>query len=330
MEPIHLTYFQTPKEDLKIQAIYQNDALLQELTAAAGGTPSLPDAERYYATPVVFPKPGEDRPYMISSIVLSADGKMAYMDNKVGPLIAKCNYLDPSGGAGDFWCLNMLRACSDGQLIGATTLQNEPTYINNCMDSDLFRQRQEVLGKNNQPCQVIVSLDATDIPYDHITFRVDPAEHLKVMIATSPEGWVNIQKESPLQHELIGPFSSREQVDAADLPAFDRDFDVVPVVVTGSGNQTDMQLMLYILRRMGMETVCAESPAYCGALMANGCLDEYFINYSMLYVGGTMSPGAAFPKSWLDHPHADLVSVGIHRQNFLFTRQRIRYGVKPE
>ena len=330
MEPIHLTYFQTPKEDLKIQPIYRNDALLQELAAQSGGRPSLPDADAYYTTPVVFPKPGEDRPYLVSSIVLSADGKMAYMDNMVGPLIAKCNYLDPAGADGDFWCLNMLRANSDGLLIGATTLRNEPTYINNCMDIDLFRQRQQVLGKKDQPCQVVVSLDATDIPYDHITFRVDLAERLKAMIATSPVGWENIQKDSPLKHIPVGPFTSREEVDAAQLPALDQDFDVVPVIITGQGNQTDMKLMLYVLRRMGMETVCAEAPSYCGALMENGCLDEYFINYSMLYVGGTMSPGAAFPKSWKDHPHADLVSVGIHHQNFLFTRQKIRYGVKPE
>ena len=323
---VRLSYFQTPKDELKITEIYRNRRLFQELEAAGGR--SLPDAAGYYTTPVSFPGAPEDRPYIVSSIVLSADGKMAFMDDMQGPLIAKCNYLDPAGGAGDFWCLNMLRAYADGLIVGANTLRNEPGYINYCMDEDLFRQRREVLGKQDQPCEIVVSLDGTDIPFEHIAFQVDPADRLKNMIATSPAGWDYIQKHSPLKHVPVGPFASREEVEA--LPALDREFDTVPVIVTGTGNQPDMRLMLYVLRRMGLETICAEAPSYCGALMENGCLDEYFINYSMVYVGGAMSPGAAFPKSWKNHPHAELVSVGIHRQNFLFTRQRIRYDVTQE
>lgn len=327
---MRLSYFQTPKDDLKIRELYRSPDLLEELEQASQGAKSLPDAGAYYTTPVVFPKPGSDRPYIVSSIVLSADGKMAFMDNMQGPLIAKCNYLDPAGGAGDFWCLNLLRASADGLIVGANTLQNEPNYINYCMDEDLFRQRQEVLGKRDQPCEILVSLDGTDIPFEHIAFQVDPADRLKNIIATSPAGWDYIQKNSPLKHVLAGGFTVREQVDAAELPALDRDFDTVPVIVTGTGNQPDMKLMLYVLRRLGMETICAEAPSYCGALMENGCLDEYFINYSMVYVGGAMSPGAAFPKSWKNHPHAELVSVGIHRRNFLFTRQKIRYDAIDE
>lgn len=326
----HLHFFRTPKEDLKITPVYRNVQLLGELNGRSGGAVSLPDAAAYYATPVVFPKPGPDRPYIVSSIVLSADGKMAFLDNKAGPLIAGNNYLDPHGAAVDFWCLNMLRAYSDGLLIGANTLKNEPDCICNCMELDLARQRRELLGKPDQPCQILVSLDGTDIPFEHIIFQVHPEERLKVIIATSPAGWEYIRKNSPLRHEAAGPFHAGEQADAAGLPALDREFDLVPVIVTGEENRPDMKLMLSILRRLGMETLCAESPTYCAALMDNGCLDEYFINYSMVFAGGSMSPGAGFPKSCEDHPHADLVSVGIHRQNFIYTRQLLRYGVKSE
>lgn len=330
MKYAHLELIQTPKEDLKITPIYRNSRLLETIGAQAGRRPSLPDVAEFYTTPVVFPAAGTDRPYLISSIVLSADGKMAFMDNQMGPLIAKCNGLDPTGGAADFWCLNMLRANSDGLLIGANTLRNEPIYINNCMERDLLEQRATVLGKPDQPCQVVVSLDATDIPFEHSTFWVDPAERMKVAVATSPAGLRHIREHSPLRHVTVGPFTNRDEVDAAKFPALDAEFDVVPVIVTGSGDRPDMGLMLYVLRRMGMEVVSVESPGYCGALLANGYLDEYFINYSMVYVGGTMSPSAAFPTSWKEHPHAELVSVGIHRQNFLFTRQKLRYGVSAE
>ena len=40
-------------------------------------------------------------------------------------------------------------------------------------------RRREVLGKKYQPCGVIVSLDGTDIPFDHYIFDVDPKEEYK-------------------------------------------------------------------------------------------------------------------------------------------------------
>ena len=327
-EYVKLSYFDTGRT--KIREIYRDEELYREMEEKSQGEKSLPDVSEYYTTPLRFPKPGADRPYIVSSIVLSSDGKMAYMDNKVGPLIAKCNFLDKQGGGADFWCLNMLRAYSDALLIGANTLRNEPDYINYCMDENLFRQRREVLNKPEQPLQVLVSLDGTDVPLDHQSFRVDPGEHMKLAIATSPAGWEHIQKNSTLKHVVLGPFRSKAEVDAAQLPDRFADYDVFPVIVTGEAVQPDMELMLYVLRKWGVELICAESPTYCGALMEKGCLDEYFINYSIVYVGGTMGPVAIFPKSWQDHPHAELVSIGLHQRNFIFTRQRIRYGVKPD
>ena len=48
MEAVHLTYFETPKDDLKIHEIYRNEALLQEMESLSAGRKSLPDASRYY------------------------------------------------------------------------------------------------------------------------------------------------------------------------------------------------------------------------------------------------------------------------------------------
>lgn len=327
-ERVKISYFDTGRT--KIKEIYRDEELYCEMEENSRTEQSLPDASAYYTTPLHFPKPGEERPYIVSSIVLSLDGKMAYMDNKTGPLIAKCNFLDKEGAGADFWCLNMLRAYSDALLIGANTLRNEPDYINYCMDENLFRQRKEVLHKPEQPLQVLVSLDGTDVPFDHQSFRVDTNEHMKLVLATSPAGWNYIRENSTLKHTVVGPFCSKEEVDRAAFPDRFADYDEFPVIITGKDNQPDMELMLYALRKWGIELICAESPTYCGALIEKGCLDEYFINYSMVYVGGTMSPGAIFPQSWLNHPHADLVSIGLHRRNFIFTRQRIRYGVKED
>ena len=86
--------------------------------------------------------------------------------------------------------------------------------------------------------------------------------------------------------------------------------------------------MMYVLKKLGLEKLCVESPSYCAYMLKEQMLDEYFIDYSMVFVGGTTTPGAFISYGHLDHPHADLLSLGTHKSNFLFTRQKIRYNVK--
>lgn len=324
-----LSFFTTPKDDLKINMVFRNEAALAELKASSAETASLPDAGSYY-TDLYFPKAPADRPYTFSSIVLSSDGKMAYQDNPAGPLVAKNNFLDPAGSLGDFWVLNVLRAYADGIIIGANTLAKEPGITCHVFDEDLSRQRREVLGKRQQPVGVVVSFDATDIPFDHYTFQVDPAEAYKLVINTSPQGLDYLQKNSPLKHVVWGPFRTREEVDAFSFGSLSQDYDVFPVIVTGEGNRPDSGLLLYVLRKLGLEKLCVESPSYCAHLLQNRMLDEYFIDYSMVFVGGPTTPGHAAPYGHLDHPHAELLSLGVHHSSFMFTRQKLRYGVTAQ
>ncbi|MCL5780510.1 MAG: hypothetical protein M1119_06255 [Firmicutes bacterium] len=55
-------------------------------------------------------------------------------------------------------------------------------------------------------------------------------------------------------------------------------------------------------------------------LMKLQALDKLFINYSGIYVGGPHTPGVNQAFDGEDHPHAELLSVGLHRTNFIFTR----------
>ena len=317
------------KGDAKLTNIFNNEALQKEM-AEGSNCVSLPDVDARYAAPVVFPKPSDDRPYIYSSIALSADGKMAFEDNKVGAFVAGKNFRDPEGASMDYWVLNVLRAYSDGILIGANTLKNEPGIVNYVKDEQLNAQRNNVLGKKEHPVNILVSLDGTDIPWDHETFDVDPADRLKVMVTTSPAGYEYIQKNCDKKILFLGAFKTKEEIDAADFPEVFADFDVYPVLVTGEGANPDTPLMLYALRKMGFEYLCAESPTYTTVLMKQECLDEYFTTYSMVHVGGRFTPGVIVPQSYLDHVHADLVNVCIHNCNFLYTRQKLVYGIKPE
>ena len=318
---------QVLKDNVRLQTVYENKELQ---TAMAEGSPctTLPDVLDRYGTPVIFPKPSEERPYIYSTIALSADGKMAFMDNKVGSFVAGKNFVDPEGASMDYWVLNLLRAYSDGMLIGANTLKNEPGIVNYVKDETLNAQRHEVLGKKDHPVNIIVSLDGTDVPWDHATFDVDPEDRLKIMIATSPDGLAYIREHTDKKLVCLGSFRTRDEVDAADFPALMTDFDVYPILVTGEGSTPDTPLMLYALRKMGLQYLCAESPTYTAVLMKEQCLDEYFITYSMTYVGGTLTPGMIVPQSYADHAHASLVSVGMHSSHFLYTRQKLIYGVK--
>ncbi len=317
------------KDDVRLENIYLNRELCDSL-AEGSDCKSLPDVDYRYAAPVVFPKAPSDRPYIYSSIALSADGKMAFHDNKVGAFVAGKNFADPAGASMDYWVLNLLRAYSDGLLIGANTLKNEPGIINYVKDEELNRQRGEVLGKKEHPVNILVSLDGTDVPWDHESFDVDPEDRLKIMITTSPAGYDYIKDHCDKKTAFLGAFTSREEIDAAEFPELFADFDTYPILVTGEGGEPDTKLMLYALKKMGLQYLCAESPTYTTVLLREECLDEYFITYSMVYVGGTMSPGAIYPESFKDHVHSSLVSVGIHNSNFLYTRQKMLYGIKPE
>ncbi|MGX9755533.1 dihydrofolate reductase family protein [Clostridioides difficile] len=325
----NLEFFNIPKNNLKINILNRNEKILDSIKKESNENVCIPDALEYY-TELFFPKSKGKRPYIFSSMVLSSDGKMAYEDNKAGPLIGKNNFVDPDGALADFWVLNVLRAYSDAVIIGARTLQNEPGITCHVFDESLTQQRKDYLNKKYQPCGVVVSFDATDIPFDHYTFRVDKSQEYKMVIATSPNGWDYIKENSPLKHICIGRFNSIKDVDDCKFEELYKDFDVCPVIVTGKDSTPDSKVLLYVLKRLGIEKMCIESPSYCTHLIENELLDEYFMNYSMVFVGGKMTPGCTTAYSHLEHPHSELLTVGMHRNNFIFTRQKLCYGIKNQ
>ena len=76
----------------------------------------------------------EDRPCTYTSLVTSIDGRIAFTDAPQGPLIAKKNKYDPAGADADWFILNMLRAVSDGVMLGAGTMNAESDYTCHVFD----------------------------------------------------------------------------------------------------------------------------------------------------------------------------------------------------
>ena len=266
-----------------------------------------------------------DRPLTYASYVMSIDGKIAYEDNEVGPMIAKKNLLDSDGASADFWILNLLRANCDGIIIGSGTLIKEPDYSGSAYDPDLLKARVEA-GRPLAPWTVIVTTTGRKIPFGNPVFS---SEEIPVVIATSPDGVKNLEKEITKEYYIL-PKTDSEDNRHQIKKMTEENPGKIAVIVTGEGMNTDSEEMLAILKEMGMEKVLVESPTYCHHLMKEGLLDEIFINTSCVFVGGLATGIGTNSQSFssTNHPHAEIVTIHVHSPHFVYTRYKMIYGVK--
>ena len=318
-----------PIEKLQLVPLFLDSNELEKTRASSTARMALSKVRTVYHD-LFFPSPAADRPYTFASMVLSMDGKMAFTDNPQGPVVASANYIDPDGGLADFWVLNVLRAHADGIIVGAKTLSAEPQAVFSCFDPDLAAERKDHLGKSNPcPLNIIVSLDGTDIPFNHTIFSVS---EIQTLIATSRTGGQFLLQEHGENVLLLGPFHSPAEVDVEQASQQLKDgFSSGKKVILMTGETVpDARVLLYILRKIGIEHLLIESPTYMWLLMDQEMLDEFFINYSTLYIGGPLTPGYANGFSFRRHPHVKLLVIAMHRNSFLFTRQKLIYGLAPE
>ncbi len=315
-----------PIEKLKLVPLYRDEVELTQSKVNSEAALPLSKVSAAYHD-LYFPAPPENRPYTFASMVLSLDGKMAFQDNPQGPVVASANQVDPSGGLTDFWILNVLRAHADAIIVGAKTLKSEPDVVFSCFDPDLVAERKERLSKDKEcPLNIIVSLDGQDVPFDHSLFS-EP--EIDTLIATCQAGGKYLQEQYGEDTLLIGPYFSideiqprviKEQVEAG-LSARKK-----VILMTGK-DSPDAVVLLFILRQIGIKHLLVESPTYTWLLMKQQMLDEFFINYSTLFIGGPITPGYANGFSYLDHPHSKFLVISIHQNSFLFTRQKLIYGL---
>ena len=109
---------------LHLTRIYQS----KELESCQVETMSCPKIQKIYGD-LKFLELHEDRPCTYTSLVTSIDGRIAFTDAPQGPLIAKKNKYDPAGADADWFILNMLRAVSDGVMLGAGTMTPKRLHL---------------------------------------------------------------------------------------------------------------------------------------------------------------------------------------------------------
>ena len=319
------TLLDFPVEKIKFKTLMRNEEEIAAIKAASPEPPTPSKILEAYGE-VQFPPAPNDRPYTFASIVVSSDGKIAFPDDGHGELIAGNNFRDPDGALADFWVLNILRFYADGIIIGARTLNTNELMWANCFDGELADLRLSEFKKEHYcPAHIVVSFDGTDIPFDHMIFDIDAP----LIFATSPNGLTYIQKNSGKDMLTIGPYKTKAEINLAEI----RDLlEAKPkqrvVIATGEDNEPDGTLLLYILKNLGLERVLVESPSYMTYLMSIESMDEMFMNYSSVFAAGKIGFGAFLEFSVNDHPHSDFIQVGMHKANFIATRQKMIYGLK--
>ncbi|MGL6098925.1 MAG: dihydrofolate reductase family protein [Fusobacteriaceae bacterium] len=270
-----------------------------------------------------FPEFDPDKVYLMASFVTSIDGKLAYLDDPAGPVIAKENKLDSDGADADFWILNLLRANCDAIFCGAGTIANEPDSTFHVFDEKLEIAREKK-GLKPDPWLVVCSLVGTDIPFKDSIF-----EKQKCMYNISPNALEVVEKNIEQDYYVVGPYKNIDEIEEEKIREDFKNYadKKAPIIVTGESNRTDSKTLLKILKILGIDKALVESPSYCHVLLGEKLLDEMFVNYSCVYVGGdTVSFGKGM-KSYTSkaHPHSELLSIHMHSPSFLYFRHKFNY-----
>ncbi len=279
-----------------------------------------------YAKDLLFEAPKFTRPLLVASFVASVDGKINFNDIRNGTLIAKNNSLDQGGALADFWIMNMLRSVADAVIIGSGTLRDEQNITGHIFDKDLESARV-TMGKNPLPLNIIVSIKGRTIPYDHKIFKHD----IPLMILTSKDGLEYVRYYIEKEYYEISAYGSLEEImaDSDNIKTlYENNKDKVCIVSTGVGSTIDNVMFMQILKIIGVNIASVEASNYTHSLIKDKMLDEIFLNYSGIYVGGNAMSIAQASESFssVAPPHLSILSLHLHSSYFMYTRQKFIYN----
>ena len=306
-------------QDIKLQNIYNNissDYIYKTLDSQK--------IQDVYGD-VCFKEASKHKPYLYSSFVSSIDGKINFSDIPNGTLIAKNNQKDPNGGLADFWVMNMLRSLSDAIIIGSGTLRDEPNAIGHIFDEELEQDRIKA-GKSAIPLNIIVSQSARTIPFNHKIFT----SNIPLMLITSQSGSKYAQYYSEISTYELPIYNTVEEIESNKneiISNYNQNKDKLVIIATNNAEEIDNFVAMKVLRILGFNYISVEASYYTHALIKDKMLDEIFLNYSGIYIGGN-SMGIAHndePFKSFNFPHVEMLSINMYSPFFMYTRQRFVY-----
>jgi len=234
----------------------------------------LPQRIRKLYGPFGFPEPqDQSRPYVTSNFVMGLDGRVSFRE-----LPGKAGGREVSRSPEDLWLMNFLRAHHDAQLMGASTLRDEPgpdgmgwTYA--IKDEELPAYREKVLKLGPQKVLILSGSGEIDL-----NFRVFRSPQVEPWIVTASAGASNIEARL----EKLGRKGT------------------IKIVTVGQGSIVDITKALRALRRdHGIRTLlCEGGPTLYGEMLKEKLVDEEFRTISLQVLGTSTKPELERPSPY--------------------------------
>jgi riboflavin biosynthesis pyrimidine reductase len=234
----------------------------------------LPPRIKHFYGPFGFPDSADaNRPYISSNLVMGLDGRASFQELK-----GRAGGRDVSRSKEDRWLMDFLRAHHDAQLIGASTLREEPGPDGLGLDfgiddEELRVYRQETLKLARQ--KIIVLSGSGEIDLNGRLFN-----------SPRVEAWII--------SSAIGANSLRSQ-----LKKLKRE-GTVKILTVGESARIDLAAAVRLLRREhGIRTLlCEGGPTLYGELLKNHLVDEDFRTISFQVLGESTNPKIARPTAY--------------------------------
>ncbi len=223
--------------------------------------------------PFGFPPPADAaRPYVSANFVMSLDGRGSFRE-----LPGRAGGKEVSRSADDRWLMDFIRAHHEAQLVGASTLREEPGpdgfgWDYAIDDQELADYRRDVLKLPPQKILILTASGEIDLNLNVFTSaRVEP------WIVTGTAGEEKIR-------EQLGPRSSRAP----------------KVVAVSTGRNVDLAAALLLLRQKhGIRSLlCEGGPTVYGALLDRQLIDEDFRTIAFQVIGKSIQPGVERPTTY--------------------------------
>ena len=221
-----------------------------------------------------FPQPGdESRPYITSNFVMGLDGRVSFRE-----LPGQAGGREVSRSAEDLWLMNFYRAHHDAQIMGASTLRDEPgpegrgwSYA--IKDEELRNYRQKVLKLGPQRVLIVSGSGEIDL-----NFRVFQAPEVEPWIITASAGATSLN---------------------ARVKQLGRE-GTIKVVSVGEGSIVDIGKAVRLLRaEHGIRTLlCEGGPTLYGEMLKEKLVDEEFRTISMQVLGTSSKPDLQRPTAY--------------------------------
>ncbi|MBV9483833.1 MAG: dihydrofolate reductase family protein [Acidobacteria bacterium] len=234
----------------------------------------LPENMKELYGPFGFPAARDNsRPYISSNFVMGLDGRVSFRE-----LAGQAGGREVSRSADDLWLMNFLRAHHDAQIMGASTLRDEPgpdgwgwSYA--IKDEQLRSYRQDTLRLGRQ--RVLILSGSGDID---LNFRVFRSSEVEPWIVTASAGATNIE---------------------ARLQKLGRK-GTVKIVAVGDGSIVDISQAVRLLRaEHGIDTLlCEGGPSLYGEMLKEDLVDEEFRTISLQVLGTSTKPDLQRPTPY--------------------------------